>query len=95
MGMNNQPFSSGRQVVVERHSREPGLRKEWHSGSSSEGGGFNDSRRIGDSRGSMMAPPSSHSSSGMNRIVQITSSSIPSGSNTGGFKPFKGTQRQF
>ncbi|KAK9542750.1 hypothetical protein VZT92_000585 [Zoarces viviparus] len=90
----DQPFSSGRQVVVERHSRDQGLRKEWHGGSSSQGGGFSDNRRMGDSRGSMMAP-SSHSSSGMNRIVQITNSSIPSGGNTGGFKPFKGTPRQF
>ncbi|XP_018538722.1 SAFB-like transcription modulator [Lates calcarifer] len=94
MVMSDQPFSSGRQVVVERHSREPGLRKEWHGGSSSQGGGFPDNRRMGDARGSMMAP-SSHSSSGMNRIVQITSNSIPSGANVGGFKPFKGTQRQF
>ncbi|KAM6950848.1 SAFB-like transcription modulator isoform 3-T3 [Lycodopsis pacificus] len=90
----DQPFSSGRQVVVERHSRDQGLRKEWHGGSSSQGGGFPDNRRMGDSRGSMMAP-SSHSSSGMNRIVQITNSSIPSGGNAGGFKPFKGTPRQF
>lgn len=95
MVMGDQPFSSGRQVVVERHNREQGLRKDWHGGSSSQGGGFPDNRRMGDSRGSMMAPPSSHSSSGMNRIVQITSSSIPSGGNVGGFKPFKGTQRQF
>ncbi|XP_029354799.1 SAFB-like transcription modulator isoform X2 [Echeneis naucrates] len=94
MVMNEQPFSSGRQVVVERHSREQGLRKEWHSGSSSQGGGFPDNRRMGDNRGSMMSP-SSHSSSGMNRIVQITSNSIPSSGNVGGFKPFKGTQRQF
>lgn len=94
MVMNDQPFSSGRQVVVERHSREQGLRKEWHGGSSSQGGGFPDNRRMGDTRGSMMSP-SSHSSSGMNRIVQITSNSIPSGGNVGGFKPFKGTQRQF
>lgn len=95
MVMSDQSFSSGRQVVVERHNREQGLRKEWHGGSSSQGGGFPDNRRMGDTRGSMMAPPSSHSSSGMNRIVQITSSSIPSGGNVGGFKPFKGTQRQF
>ncbi|XP_029317110.1 SAFB-like transcription modulator isoform X1 [Cottoperca gobio] len=94
MGMNDQPFSSGRQVVVERHSRDQGLRKEWHGGSSSQGGGYPDNRRMGDSRGSMMAP-SSHSSSGMNRIVQITNNSIPSGGNVGGFKPFKGTPRPF
>lgn len=51
-----QPFSSGRQVVVERHNREQGLRKEWHGGSSSQERGFPDNRRMGDSRGSMMAP---------------------------------------
>ncbi|KAF7665333.1 hypothetical protein LDENG_00146720 [Lucifuga dentata] len=95
MVMDSQPFGSGRQVVVERHSREQGLRKEWHGGAGPQGGGFADSRRMGDSRGSMMAPPSSHSSSGINRIVQITSNSIPSGGNVGGFKPFKGTPRQF
>ncbi|KAI3377897.1 hypothetical protein L3Q82_009023 [Scortum barcoo] len=94
MVMTNQPFSSGRQVVVERHSREQGLRKEWHGGSGSQGGGFPDNRRMGDTRGSLMAP-SSHSSSGLNRIVQITNNSIPSGGNVGGFKPYKGTPRQF
>lgn len=41
-------------------------------------------------------PLCSHSSSGMNRIVQITNSSVPSGGGgNAGFKPFKGTQRQF
>ncbi|XP_069549617.1 SAFB-like transcription modulator isoform X2 [Brachyistius frenatus] len=94
MVMSSQPFSSGRQVVVERHSRDQGLRKEWHGGSSSQGGGFPDNRRMGDTRGSMMAP-SSHSSSGMSRIVQITNNSIPSGGTVGGFKPFKGAPRHF
>uniref|UniRef100_A0A8D3D8D4 SAFB-like, transcription modulator n=1 Tax=Scophthalmus maximus TaxID=52904 RepID=A0A8D3D8D4_SCOMX len=94
MVMGDQAFGSGRQVVVERHSREQGLRKEWHGGSSSQGSSFTDNRRMGDTRSSMMSS-SSHSSSGMNRIVQITSNSIPSGGNVGGFKPFKGTQRQF
>ncbi|XP_034535839.1 SAFB-like transcription modulator [Notolabrus celidotus] len=94
MVMNDQPFSSGRQVVVERHSRDQGIRKEWHGGSSSQGGGYADNRRMGDSRGSMMAP-SSHSSSGLNRIVQITNNSIPSGGSVGGFKPYKGTPRQY
>uniref|UniRef100_A0A3Q0QWI8 SAFB-like, transcription modulator n=1 Tax=Amphilophus citrinellus TaxID=61819 RepID=A0A3Q0QWI8_AMPCI len=94
MVISDQPFSSGRQVVVERHSREQGLRKEWHGGSSSQGGGFADNRRMGDARGSMMVP-SSHSSSGMSRIVQITNNSIPSGGAVGGFKTFKGTPRQF
>ncbi|XP_038556800.1 SAFB-like transcription modulator [Micropterus salmoides] len=93
MVMSDQPFSSGRQVVVERHNREQGLRKEWHGGSSSQERGFPDNRRMGDTR-SLMAP-SSHSSSGLNRIVQITNNSIPSGGNVGGFKPYKGTQRQF
>lgn len=51
-----QPFSSGRQVVVERHGREQGMRKEWHGGSSSQGGGFSDNRRMGDSRSAMMPP---------------------------------------
>ncbi|XP_026175755.1 SAFB-like transcription modulator isoform X2 [Mastacembelus armatus] len=88
------PFSSGRQVVVERHGREQGLRKEWQGSSSSQGVGFPDNCRIVDSRASLMAP-SSHSSSGMNRIVQITNSSIPNAGSVGGFKPFKATQRQF
>ncbi|CAG5855762.1 unnamed protein product [Menidia menidia] len=88
------PFSSGRQVVVERHNREPGMRKDWHGASSSQGGGFPDNRRMGDNRGGMMAP-SSHSSSGISRIVQITNNSIPSGGSVGGFKTFKGTPRPF
>ncbi|XP_040899513.1 SAFB-like transcription modulator isoform X2 [Toxotes jaculatrix] len=58
MVMSDQPFSSSRQVVVERHSREQGLRKDWHGGSSSQSRGFPDNRRIGDTRGSMMAPSS-------------------------------------
>uniref|UniRef100_A0A8C6TR73 SAFB-like, transcription modulator n=1 Tax=Neogobius melanostomus TaxID=47308 RepID=A0A8C6TR73_9GOBI len=92
MVMNEQAFSSGRQVVVERQNRDQGLRKEWHGGASSQGAGFADNRRMGETRGSMMAPPSSHSS-GMNRIVQITNNSLSSGGNVGGFKPFKTTQR--
>ncbi|XP_061599522.1 SAFB-like transcription modulator isoform X2 [Cololabis saira] len=92
MVMNDQPFTSGRQVVVQRHSRDEGLRKDWHGGSSSQGGGFPDNRRMGDTRGSMMA--TSHSSSGMSRIVQITNNSLSSGS-VGGFKTFKGTPRPF
>uniref|UniRef100_A0A669BZT1 SAFB-like, transcription modulator n=1 Tax=Oreochromis niloticus TaxID=8128 RepID=A0A669BZT1_ORENI len=90
MVMSDQPFSSGRQVVVERHGREQGMRKEWHGGSSSQRGGFSDNRRMGDSRSAMI-----HSSSGMSRIVQITNNSIPSGGTVGGFKTFKGTPRQF
>uniref|UniRef100_A0A8C8CLN4 SAFB-like transcription modulator n=1 Tax=Oncorhynchus tshawytscha TaxID=74940 RepID=A0A8C8CLN4_ONCTS len=93
MVMADQHFSSGRQVVVERHGRDqPAPRKEWHGGAGSQGGGFPDSRRMGDSRSSMMAPHSSHSSSAMNRIVQITNSSM---SSVGGFKPFKGAPRRF
>ncbi|XP_070691365.1 SAFB-like transcription modulator [Pempheris klunzingeri] len=94
MVINDQPFTSGRQVVVERHSREQGLRKEWHGGANSQGGGFADNRRMGDTRSSLMSP-SSHSSSGLNRIVQITNNSIPSGGNVGGFKPYKGAPRQY
>ncbi|XP_077374661.1 SAFB-like transcription modulator [Festucalex cinctus] len=91
MVMSDQSFNSGRRVVVQRHSREQGMRKEWHGGSASQGGGggFSDNRRV-NSRGSVMSPSSGHSS-GMSRIVQITSSSVPS---SGSFKPFKGT-RQF
>ncbi|RVE74562.1 hypothetical protein OJAV_G00023100 [Oryzias javanicus] len=90
--MSNQTFGSGRQVVVERHSREQGLRKEWHNSPSSQAGGFTDNRRIADSRGSVMT--SSHSS-GIGRIVQITNNSNPSGGAVGGFKPFKGVPRPF
>ncbi|KAM3876690.1 SAFB-like transcription modulator [Diretmus argenteus] len=93
MVIADQSFGSGRQVVVERHSRDQGPRKEWHGGAGSQGGGFGDNRRMGD-RGSMMAPHSSHSSSGMNRIVQITNP-MSSGGNVGGFKPFKGAPRRF
>ncbi|XP_057685260.1 SAFB-like transcription modulator isoform X2 [Corythoichthys intestinalis] len=97
MVMNDQAFNSGRRVVVERHGREQGMRKEWQGGSSSRGGGSGgggyNNRRMSDSRGSLMSQSSGHSS-GMSRIVQITNSSVPSGGNTGGFKPFKGT-RQF
>ncbi|KAL1007265.1 hypothetical protein UPYG_G00084300 [Umbra pygmaea] len=93
----DQHFSSGRQVVVERPGRDqPAPRKEWHGGAGSQAGGFPDSRRMGASRGSMMTAHSSHSSSGMNRIVQITnSSSMSGGSSVGGFKPFKGAPRRF
>uniref|UniRef100_A0A8C7NAN6 SAFB-like, transcription modulator n=1 Tax=Oncorhynchus kisutch TaxID=8019 RepID=A0A8C7NAN6_ONCKI len=60
MVMADQHFSSSRQVVVERHGRDQSApRKEWHGGAGSQGGGFPDSRRMGDSRGSMVAPHSS------------------------------------
>uniref|UniRef100_A0A8C8M7G1 SAFB-like, transcription modulator n=1 Tax=Oncorhynchus tshawytscha TaxID=74940 RepID=A0A8C8M7G1_ONCTS len=62
MVMADQHFSSSRQVVVERHGRDqPAPRKEWHGGAGSQGGGFPDSRRMGDSRSSMMAPHSRYS----------------------------------
>ncbi|KAL2076590.1 hypothetical protein ACEWY4_027812 [Coilia grayii] len=93
--MEQQHFGGSRQVVVERHGRDPAPRKEWggasHSGHASS---FNDGRRMADSRPSMMAPHSSHSSSGMNRIVQITNSSMSPG-NVGSFKSFKGAPRRF
>ncbi|XP_077570025.1 SAFB-like transcription modulator isoform X2 [Stigmatopora nigra] len=93
MVINEQPFNSGRRVVVERHNREQGMRKEWQGPSSSRGSGGGDynNRRMSDSR-SGMSPSSGHSS-GMRRIVQITNNSS-GGGNTGGFKSFKGT-RQF
>ena len=82
-----QAFGSGRQVVVERHGRDPPgrdppgraplgrdppgrdppgrdppgrdqgpSRKDWHGGAGSQGsGGFQDGRRMGDPRGSLMA----------------------------------------
>ncbi|XP_061100517.1 SAFB-like transcription modulator isoform X2 [Conger conger] len=90
--IGEQHFSTGRQVVVERHSRDTGPRKDWH-GPGAQGGDYSDSRRLGESRGSMMGQHSSHSSSGINRIVQITNSSLSGGS--GGFKPFKGAPRRF
>uniref|UniRef100_A0A672NMU9 SAFB-like transcription modulator n=1 Tax=Sinocyclocheilus grahami TaxID=75366 RepID=A0A672NMU9_SINGR len=83
-----QHFGSGRQVVVERHGRDQGPRKDWHGAAGSQSGGFTDNHRMGDSRPGMMAPHSSHSSSGMNRIVQITN--VPMAGGSGGFKPFKG-----
>ncbi|XP_029112126.1 SAFB-like transcription modulator isoform X2 [Scleropages formosus] len=93
MVMAEQHFSTGRQVVVERHNRDSGPRKEWHGGPSGQSGGFPDNRRMGESRGSMVGHHSSHSSTGMNRIVQITSSM--SGGSGGGFKSFKNAQRRF
>ncbi|KAI7814079.1 SAFB-like transcription modulator [Triplophysa rosa] len=86
--MGDQPFGSGRQVVVERHGRDPGPRKDWHGAGGSQSGGFPDNRRIGETRPGMMAPHSNHSSTGMNRIVQITN--VPMAGGSGGFKPFKG-----
>ncbi|XP_028811493.1 SAFB-like transcription modulator isoform X3 [Denticeps clupeoides] len=91
--IGDQHFGGGRQVVVERHGRDQGPRKDWHSGGPSQSSPFPDSRRLGDGRPSMMTPHSSHSSSGMNRIVQITSSSMSSSSV--GYKPFKSAPRRF
>ncbi|XP_048337680.1 SAFB-like transcription modulator [Sphaerodactylus townsendi] len=93
-GSGGQRYSEDRHVV-ERHSRDSGPRKEWH-GPSSQGSGYHDTRRMGDSRGggSMMAPHSSNSSP-INRVVQITGNSIPRGSGSG-FKQFKsGPPRRF
>uniref|UniRef100_A0A8C1TDD9 SAFB-like, transcription modulator n=1 Tax=Cyprinus carpio TaxID=7962 RepID=A0A8C1TDD9_CYPCA len=53
-----QHFGSGRQVVVERHGRDQGPRKDWHGAAGSQSGGFTDNHRIGDSRPGMMAPHS-------------------------------------
>ncbi|XP_015198675.1 SAFB-like transcription modulator isoform X2 [Lepisosteus oculatus] len=93
MMMGEQHFSDGRQVIVERHSRDQGPRKDWH-GPSSHSTGYPDSRSLRDSRGSMMSPHSSHSAPPMNRIVQITNNSLSGGSG-GGYKPFKGAPRRF
>uniref|UniRef100_A0A8C1LYU2 SAFB-like, transcription modulator n=1 Tax=Cyprinus carpio TaxID=7962 RepID=A0A8C1LYU2_CYPCA len=56
--MGEQHFGSGRQVVVERHGRDQGPRKDWHGAAGSQSGGFTDNHRIGDSRPGMMAPHS-------------------------------------
>uniref|UniRef100_A0A9J8B5J6 SAFB-like, transcription modulator n=1 Tax=Cyprinus carpio carpio TaxID=630221 RepID=A0A9J8B5J6_CYPCA len=55
---DQQHFSSGRQVVVERHGRDQGPRKDWHGAAGSQSGGFTDNHRMGDSRPGMMAPHS-------------------------------------
>ncbi|XP_039629670.1 SAFB-like transcription modulator isoform X2 [Polypterus senegalus] len=47
-------FTEGRQVIVERHSRDQAPRKDWH-GPSSQGSSYHDSRRISDGRGNMMS----------------------------------------
>lgn len=86
-------YSEGRQVVVERHNRDQGPRKDWH-GTGSQGSGYQGTRRMGESRGSMMSQHSSHSPPAMNRIVQINNT-IQGGSGSG-YKPFKGgAQRRF
>ncbi|XP_052002175.1 SAFB-like transcription modulator [Xyrauchen texanus] len=83
-----QHFGSSRQVVVERHGRDQGPRKDWHGAAGSQSGGFADNRRMGESRPGIIASHSSHSSTGINRIVQITN--VPIAGATVGFKPFKG-----
>uniref|UniRef100_A0A8C0IPI9 SAFB-like transcription modulator n=1 Tax=Chelonoidis abingdonii TaxID=106734 RepID=A0A8C0IPI9_CHEAB len=93
-GSGGQHYNEDRHVV-ERHSRETGPRKEWH-GPSSQGSGYHDARRMGDGRGGggMMSPHTSNSSP-INRVVQITGSSMQRGSGSG-FKPFKsGPPRRF
>ncbi|XP_015263315.1 PREDICTED: SAFB-like transcription modulator isoform X2 [Gekko japonicus] len=87
-GSGGQHYNEDRHVV-ERHSRDSGPRKEWH-GPSSQGSGYHNPRRMGNSRagGGMMAPHSSNSSP-INRVVQITGNSMQRGSSSG-FKQFKG-----
>ncbi|XP_058851197.1 SAFB-like transcription modulator isoform X5 [Acipenser ruthenus] len=80
-------YSEGRQVVVERHGRDQGPRKDWH-GTGSQGSGYQGTRRMGESRGSMMSQHSSHSPPAMNRIVQINNTM--QGGSGSGYKPFKG-----
>nr|XP_056721943.1 SAFB-like transcription modulator [Euleptes europaea] len=86
-GSGGQHYNEDRHVV-ERHSRDSGPRKEWH-GASSQGSGYHDTRRMGDSRsGSSMMAPHSSNSSPINRVVQITGNSMQRGSGSG-FKQFK------
>ncbi|KAK6475154.1 SAFB-like mRNAion modulator, partial [Huso huso] len=80
-------YSEGRQVVVERHGRDQGPRKDWH-GTGSQGSGYQGTRRMGESRGSMMSQHSSHSPPAMSRIVQINNTM--QGGSGSGYKPFKG-----
>ncbi|MGH0135472.1 UNVERIFIED_CONTAM: hypothetical protein FKN15_006444 [Acipenser sinensis] len=80
-------YTEGRQVVVERHGRDQGPRKDWH-GTGSQGSGYQGTRRVGESRGTMMSHHSSHSPPAMNRIVQINNTM--QGGSGSGYKPFKG-----
>ncbi|MBN3275699.1 SLTM protein, partial [Polyodon spathula] len=80
-------YSEGRQVVVERHGRDQGPRKDWH-GTGSQGSGYQGTRRVGESRGSMISQHSSHSPPAMNRIVQINNTM--QGGSGSGYKAFKG-----
>ncbi|XP_063170084.1 SAFB-like transcription modulator isoform X1 [Candoia aspera] len=94
-GSGGQHYNEDRHVV-ERHGRDAGPRKEWH-GPSSQGSSYHhDTRRMGDGRagGGMMSSHSSNSSP-INRVVQITGSSMQRGSGSG-FKQFKsGPPRRF
>uniref|UniRef100_UPI00398F73E4 SAFB-like transcription modulator isoform X2 n=1 Tax=Pristiophorus japonicus TaxID=55135 RepID=UPI00398F73E4 len=98
---NNTPpshYHDSRHVAVERHGRDAGgARNSWHSGPSSQGSGYQDLRRMSDSRGPGMMPPSSPSVT--NKIVQINNTmqggSVSGsrgihGSGAARFKPFKG-----
>ncbi|XP_067874004.1 SAFB-like transcription modulator isoform X2 [Heterodontus francisci] len=100
-GSNTQQshYHDNRHVVVERHGRDSGgPRNSWHSGPSSQGSGYQDMRRMSDSRGPGMMPLSSPSVA--NRIVQITNTTMQGGNVSGSkgihgsgdarFKPFKG-----
>ncbi|XP_059124185.1 SAFB-like transcription modulator isoform X2 [Peromyscus eremicus] len=82
--------------VVERHGRDTsGPRKEWH-GPPSQGPAYHDTRRIADGRsGAGLITQHSSTASPVNRIVQLSSNSMPRGSSSG-FKPFKsGPPRRF
>ncbi|XP_059495283.1 SAFB-like transcription modulator isoform X2 [Stegostoma tigrinum] len=92
-------YHDNRHVVVERHGRDSGgPRNSWHPGPGSQGTGYQDMRRMSDSRGPGMIPLSSPSVA--NRIVQITNNTMQGGSVSGSkgihgsgdarFKPFKG-----
>ncbi|GCC32049.1 hypothetical protein chiPu_0010509 [Chiloscyllium punctatum] len=91
-------YHDNRHVVVERHGRDSGgPRNSWHPGPSSQGTGYQDMRRMSDSRGPGMIPLSSPVA---NRTVQITNNTMQGGnvsgskgihgSGDGRFKPFKG-----
>ncbi|XP_078097543.1 SAFB-like transcription modulator isoform X2 [Mustelus asterias] len=91
-------YHDNRHVVVERHGRESGgPRNSWHGGPSSQSSGYQDMRRMSDSRGPGMIPLSSPVA---NRIVQITNNTMQGsnvssakgihGSGDTRFKPFKG-----
>ncbi|XP_041030760.1 SAFB-like transcription modulator isoform X2 [Carcharodon carcharias] len=97
-GNTQSHYHDNRHVVVERHGRDSGgPRNSWHAGPSSQGSGYQDMRRMSDSRGPGMIPLSSPVA---NRIVQITNNTMQGGNVSGSkgihgsgdarFKPFKG-----